>query len=257
MQQSWQPCTARALLCVAAAAALVAKRAPLPRSVTRSRSNSDEGLPPAQRLRHGPVSRGQSIVRPVQDGLASRRQEEESRDYRRRSVRTELRQIPSDAGHEPTVYEARDVLGLFVSAWQDADGDWIETGLHIFFGAYLNMMRCLRSSTSRIGSSGRAEGTTRVFDAGAPGELTTSFDCLVPGIPAPFNFGLAILLNKKCSRSARSSRPRLRYYPCWSRARNCRCAGRAQCLGVHAQVRHARAHQRGGFYFDGQGPRFC
>lgn len=40
-----------------------------------------------------------------------------------------------DAGHEPTVYEARDVLGGKVSAWQDEDGDWIETGktkyLHI------------------------------------------------------------------------------------------------------------------------------
>jgi 15-cis-phytoene desaturase len=33
-----------------------------------------------------------------------------------------------DAGHEPIVYEARDVLGGKVSAWQDEDGDWIETG---------------------------------------------------------------------------------------------------------------------------------
>ena len=40
----------------------------------------------------------------------------------------------SDAGHKPTIYEARDVLGGKVSAWQDEDGDWIETGLHIFFG---------------------------------------------------------------------------------------------------------------------------
>lgn len=39
-----------------------------------------------------------------------------------------------DAGHKPVVYEARDVLGGKVSAWQDEDGDWIETGLHIFFG---------------------------------------------------------------------------------------------------------------------------
>lgn len=39
-----------------------------------------------------------------------------------------------DAGHKPIVYEARDVLGGKVSAWQDEDGDWIETGLHIFFG---------------------------------------------------------------------------------------------------------------------------
>ena len=46
----------------------------------------------------------------------------------------------AEAGHEPTVYEARGVLGGKVSAWQDEDGDWIETGLHIFFGAYPNMM---------------------------------------------------------------------------------------------------------------------
>lgn len=39
-----------------------------------------------------------------------------------------------DAGHKPIVYEARDVLGGKVSAWKDKDGDWIETGLHIFFG---------------------------------------------------------------------------------------------------------------------------
>ena len=46
----------------------------------------------------------------------------------------------TDAGHEPTIYEARDVLGGKVSAWRDEDGDWIETGLHIFFGAYPNVM---------------------------------------------------------------------------------------------------------------------
>ena len=46
----------------------------------------------------------------------------------------------ADAGHEPIVYEARKLLGGKVAAWQDKDGDWIETGLHIFFGAYPNMM---------------------------------------------------------------------------------------------------------------------
>jgi DnaJ-class molecular chaperone len=28
-----------------------------------------------------------------------------------------------------------------VSAWKDKDGDWVETGLHIFFGAYPNMLQ--------------------------------------------------------------------------------------------------------------------
>ena len=49
-----------------------------------------------------------------------------------------------DAGHEPLVLEARNVLGGKVSAWQDEDGDWIETGLHIFFGAYPNMMNLFK-----------------------------------------------------------------------------------------------------------------
>lgn len=40
----------------------------------------------------------------------------------------------ADAGHEPVVLEARDVLGGKVAAWRDEDGDVYETGLHIFFG---------------------------------------------------------------------------------------------------------------------------
>ena len=31
-----------------------------------------------------------------------------------------------------------------VSAWKDKDGDWVETGLHIFFGAYPNMMNLFK-----------------------------------------------------------------------------------------------------------------
>lgn len=30
---------------------------------------------------------------------------------------------------------------------QDEDGDWYETGLHIFFGAYPNMMNVFRSDS--------------------------------------------------------------------------------------------------------------
>jgi len=100
----------------------------------------------------------------------------------------------SDAGHAPTVYEARDVLGGKVSAWQDADGDWIETGLHIFFGAYPNMMRLF----AELGIQDRLQWKVHkmVFAMQElPGEFTT-FDFL-PGLPAPFNFGLAILLNQK------------------------------------------------------------
>lgn len=50
----------------------------------------------------------------------------------------------ADAGFEPIVYEARDVLGGKVAAWKDEDGDWYETGLHIFFGAYPNMLQLFK-----------------------------------------------------------------------------------------------------------------
>ncbi|GMI63258.1 hypothetical protein ScalyP_jg8640 [Parmales sp. scaly parma] len=100
----------------------------------------------------------------------------------------------TDAGHVPTVYEARNVLGGKVSAWQDADGDWIETGLHIFFGAYPNMMNLF----AELGIHDRLQWKVHkmIFAMQQlPGEFTT-FD-FIPGIPAPFNFGLAILMNQK------------------------------------------------------------
>ena len=100
----------------------------------------------------------------------------------------------SDAGHEPTVYEARNVLGGKVSAWQDEDGDWIETGLHIFFGAYPNMMRLFKELDLRDRLQWKVHKMIFAMQE-LPGEFTT-FDFL-PGIPAPFNFALAILLNQK------------------------------------------------------------
>lgn len=42
----------------------------------------------------------------------------------------------TDAGYEVLLLEKRPILGGKVSAWKDTDDDWIETGLHAFFGAY-------------------------------------------------------------------------------------------------------------------------
>jgi len=99
-----------------------------------------------------------------------------------------------DAGHQPTVYEARDILGGKVSAWQDEDGDWIETGLHIFFGAYPNMMNLF--SELQIQNRLQWKRHQMIFAmAELPGEFTT-FD-FVEGMPAPLNFAFAILMNQK------------------------------------------------------------
>jgi 15-cis-phytoene desaturase len=48
------------------------------------------------------------------------------------------------AGHRVEVLEARDILGGKVSSWRDADGDWIESGLHVFFGAYDEIFTLMR-----------------------------------------------------------------------------------------------------------------
>ena len=99
-----------------------------------------------------------------------------------------------DAGHKPLVLEAREMLGGKVSAWQDKDGDWIETGLHIFFGAYPNMMSLFKELDIEDRLQWKIHQMIFAMQ-GLPGEFTT-FD-FIPGIPAPFNFGLAILSNQK------------------------------------------------------------
>lgn len=98
----------------------------------------------------------------------------------------------SDAGHEPIVYEARNVLGGKVSAWQDADGDWIETGLHIFFGAYPNMMKLFEELDIEDRLQWKEHQMTFAMQD-LPGQFT-SFN-FPPNVPAPFNMAAAILTN--------------------------------------------------------------
>ena len=42
----------------------------------------------------------------------------------------------TDKGFQVKVLEKREIFGGKVSAWQDEEGDWIESGTHCFFGAY-------------------------------------------------------------------------------------------------------------------------
>ncbi|MBD2103859.1 15-cis-phytoene desaturase [Leptolyngbya sp. FACHB-261] len=96
-----------------------------------------------------------------------------------------------DLGHQPLVLERRDVLGGLVAAWKDADGDWYETGLHIFFGAYPNMLQLFKE----LGIEDRLQWKehTMIFNMpNAPGTYSR-FD--FPDIPAPINGITAILRN--------------------------------------------------------------
>jgi 15-cis-phytoene desaturase len=96
-----------------------------------------------------------------------------------------------DAGHTPIVLESRDVLGGKVAAWKDEDGDWYETGLHIFFGAYLNMLQLFKE----LGIEDRLQWKehTMIFNQPTAPGTYSRFD--FPDIPAPINGVTAILRN--------------------------------------------------------------
>jgi 15-cis-phytoene desaturase len=96
-----------------------------------------------------------------------------------------------DAGHTPIVLESRDVLGGLVAAWKDADGDWYETGLHIFFGAYPNMLQLFKE----LGIEDRLQWKEHSMIFNQPDKPGTYSRFDFPDIPAPWNGIMAILRN--------------------------------------------------------------
>jgi 15-cis-phytoene desaturase len=97
----------------------------------------------------------------------------------------------SDAGHTPIVFESRDVLGGLVAAWKDEDGDWYETGLHAFFGAYPNMLQLM----TELGIEDRLQWKEHALIFNQPEKPGTYSYFSVPDIPAPFNVIISILKN--------------------------------------------------------------
>lgn len=98
-----------------------------------------------------------------------------------------------DAGHIPIVLEGRNVLGGKVAAWKDEDGDWYETGLHIFFGAYPNMMNLFKELNIEERLQWKQHALIFAI-RNLPGEFSR-FD--FPDIPAPWNGIVAILRNNQ------------------------------------------------------------
>lgn len=100
----------------------------------------------------------------------------------------------ADAGHKPILLEARDVLGGKLAAWKDEDGDWYETGLHIFFGAYPNVQNLF----GELGINDRLQWKehSMIFAMpNKPGEYSR-FD-FPEVLPAPLNGIWAILKNNE------------------------------------------------------------
>lgn len=96
-----------------------------------------------------------------------------------------------DAGHTPIVLESRDVLGGLVAAWKDEDGDWYETGLHAFFGAYPNMLQLM----GELNILDRLQWKEHALIFNQPEKPETYSYFSVPDIPAPFNVIASILKN--------------------------------------------------------------
>tara|TARA_B100000214_G_C23944398_1_gene617281 strand:+ start:238 stop:1614 length:1377 start_codon:yes stop_codon:yes gene_type:complete len=97
----------------------------------------------------------------------------------------------SDAGHTPIIYESRNVLGGKVAAWKDKDGDWYETGLHIFFGAYPNMLQLFKEL--KIEDRLQWKSHSMIFNQPEEPGTYSRFD--FPDLPAPLNGVAAILSN--------------------------------------------------------------
>jgi 15-cis-phytoene desaturase len=97
----------------------------------------------------------------------------------------------ADAGHTPILFESRDVLGGLVAAWKDQDGDWYETGLHAFFGAYPNMLQLMQE----LGIEDRLQWKEHALIFNQPEKPGKYSYFSVPDIPAPFNVIFSILRN--------------------------------------------------------------
>ena len=91
----------------------------------------------------------------------------------------------NDRGYDVVLVEKRHVPGGKVSAWRDADGDWVESGLHVFFGAYHNLLTFL--AECGLEDSFDWKPAEMIFASPEHGLAPIRF---VPGLPAPLN-GLA------------------------------------------------------------------
>jgi phytoene desaturase len=91
----------------------------------------------------------------------------------------------SDRGYEVVLLEKRAVPGGKVSAWRDEDNDWIESGLHVFFGAYHNLLNFL--DECGLHDCFQWKHSEMTFIAPEWGRTSIEF---VPWLPTPLN-GLA------------------------------------------------------------------
>ncbi|MDQ3930429.1 MAG: FAD-dependent oxidoreductase, partial [Chloroflexota bacterium] len=86
----------------------------------------------------------------------------------------------ADAGASVLVLEKRPVLGGKVSSWVE-DGYPVESGLHIFFGCYTELLKMMR----RVGAYENILWKEHTINVARPGGRVSRFR--FPNVPAPFN----------------------------------------------------------------------
>ncbi len=96
----------------------------------------------------------------------------------------------AESGQEVVVLEKRAVLGGKVSSWQDAQGDSIESGVHIFFGCYKQLLPFLK----RVGAYNNIKWKEHTILMARPGGQTVRLH--FPNIPAPFSGIIAFSNNR-------------------------------------------------------------
>ena len=95
----------------------------------------------------------------------------------------------ADAGHKVLVLEKRPVLGGKVSSWLDTAGYPVESGLHIFFGCYTELLAVMR----RVGAYQHILWKEHIINVARAGAKLSRFR--FPDIPAPFNGIVAFTAN--------------------------------------------------------------
>lgn len=96
----------------------------------------------------------------------------------------------SDGGYAVTLLEKRPILGGKVSAWKDAEGDWIETGLHAFFGAYEDIYTLMRELGTYDNIDWKKHELTYTLEGGE------RFSFATVNLPSPFHLLPAAFKNR-------------------------------------------------------------
>jgi 15-cis-phytoene desaturase len=102
----------------------------------------------------------------------------------------------AEAGRPSRILEKRQILGGKLSSWRDKDGDWLESGLHAFFGGYTTLHALLAD----VGISGNVLWQPHTLTWALPPNFSSRWDGAAVfeefhfvDLPAPWNGVGAVL----------------------------------------------------------------